>query len=304
MCPKEYVSVGCHLLPALSRLPVETTAEDPGLCSSPSILGSEGQSASAWWIRLFGNVCSWVKVAYEKVHDLQWPWHLWGPNAGVTWSGSWGGPPAWPHQTSTGRWPSNFKRCTFCIHEYVSHSDHYPCWVKGGVSGPCHHTCWIGRWAGWSSHPLQKQLVMWGVWQNWNIQNGSKYIHLIWQPLWGVFPPTQETSGGTTTTIAPIGGKELSTTWRKNSGPSEVPPAQPHLEAPWSQHPKRRKTQELTKGATPKFQEIAKSLTAGKSPDIEVGCPLTEASQDLLVGSTVATVTSTTMHQDQTMGII
>ena len=39
--------------------------------------------------------------------------------------------------------------------------------------------------------------------------------------------------------------KELGATWRKNSRPSEVLQAQPHLEAPWSWHPKRRKTQEL-----------------------------------------------------------
>ena len=62
-------------------------------------------------------------------------------------------------------------------------------------------------------------------------------------------------------------------------------------------------------GAKPKvlplgFQEITKSLTAGKSPEMEVDCPLTEASQDLSVGSTVATVTSTTMCQNQTTGVI
>ena len=54
----------------------------------------------------------------------------------------------------------------------------------------------------------------------------------------------------------------------------------------------------------PGFQEIAKSLTASKSPEMEVACPLTKASQDLSVGSTVATVTSTTMCQDQTMGTV
>ena len=37
---------------------------------------------------------------------------------------------------------------------------------------------------------------------------------------------------------------------------------------------------------------------------MKVDCPLTEALQDLLVGSAVATVTSTTMSQDQTTGII
>ena len=52
------------------------------------------------------------------------------------------------------------------------------------------------------------------------------------------------------------------------------------------------------------FQEIAKSLTTGESPDMEVDCPLTKASQDLSVGSTVATVTSHTMCQDQTTGIV
>ena len=49
------------------------------------------------------------------------------------------------------------------------------------------------------------------------------------------------------------------------------------------------------------FQEIAKSLTTRKSPEMEVDCPLTEASQDLLLGSAVATVTSTTRCQDKTM---
>ena len=42
----------------------------------------------------------------------------------------------------------------------------------------------------------------------------------------------------------PAGGKELGTSWRKNSRPSDFLPAQPCLEAPQSQHPKRRKTQE------------------------------------------------------------
>ena len=39
--------------------------------------------------------------------------------------------------------------------------------------------------------------------------------------------------------------KKLVSTWRKNSRPSEVLPAQPHLEAPWSWHPERGKTWEL-----------------------------------------------------------
>ena len=52
------------------------------------------------------------------------------------------------------------------------------------------------------------------------------------------------------------------------------------------------------------FKEIAKSLTRGESPEMEINCPLTGASQGLLVGSTVATVTSTVMCQDQTMGAI
>ena len=62
-------------------------------------------------------------------------------------------------------------------------------------------------------------------------------------------------------------------------------------------------------GAKPKvppqgFQEITKSLTTGKSPEMEVECPLTGVSQGLLVGFAVATVTSTTMCQDQTIGPI
>ena len=54
----------------------------------------------------------------------------------------------------------------------------------------------------------------------------------------------------------------------------------------------------------PGFKEIAKSLTTGKSPEMEINCPLTGASQNLLAGSAVATVTSTTMCQDQIMGAI
>ena len=62
-------------------------------------------------------------------------------------------------------------------------------------------------------------------------------------------------------------------------------------------------------GAKPKvpplgFQEIALSLTTGEYPDMKVEFPLTEAAQDLSVGSTVATVTSATMCQDQSTGII
>ena len=52
------------------------------------------------------------------------------------------------------------------------------------------------------------------------------------------------------------------------------------------------------------FKETAKSLTRSESPKMEIDCPLTRASQGLLVGSTVATVNSTMMCQDQTMGTI
>ena len=61
-------------------------------------------------------------------------------------------------------------------------------------------------------------------------------------------------------------------------------------------------------GAQPKvlpleFKEITKSLTKGESPEMEIDCPLTGASPDLSAGSAVATVTSTTMCQDQTMAV-
>ena len=49
------------------------------------------------------------------------------------------------------------------------------------------------------------------------------------------------------------------------------------------------------------FQEMARSLTAGKPPLMEVDCPLTVVSQELSVESTVI---STTMCQDQTTGAI
>ena len=55
--------------------------------------------------------------------------------------------------------------------------------------------------------------------------------------------PTLETSGGATTTVAPVRG-ELSATWQKNSGPSREILAQPHLRAPKSQHTMRKKTLE------------------------------------------------------------
>ena len=92
MCPEEYVPVRCCLLPALSKLSVETTMEDPGVCTGPSILGREGWSAHAWWTLPFGDVHTWIKVVYEKIHNLQWPWYFWGPNSWVTWSRSWDHP--------------------------------------------------------------------------------------------------------------------------------------------------------------------------------------------------------------------
>ena len=61
----------------------------------------------------------------------------------------------------------------------------------------------------------------------------------------GSIPSNPGTSGSATTTVAPVSRKELSTTWMKNSGPSEAPPAQPCMEPPQSWHPKRRKTQKL-----------------------------------------------------------
>ena len=58
------------------------------------------------------------------------------------------------------------------------------------------------------------------------------------------------------------------------------------------------------KGTPPGFKEISKSLTRHKSPEMEIDCPLTGASQVLSVGSAVATVTSTAMCQDQIMGTV
>ena len=52
------------------------------------------------------------------------------------------------------------------------------------------------------------------------------------------------------------------------------------------------------------FQEIARSLTTGKSPKMEIEHPQTGVAQELLVELAVATVISTTMCQDQTMGTI
>ena len=57
-----------------------------------------------------------------------------------------------------------------------------------------------------------------------------------------------------------------------------------------------------TKVLPPGFQEIAMSLTAGKFPEMEVDCP--PISQELSAESTVATVISTTMCQEWTMGTI
>ena len=52
----------------------------------------------------------------------------------------------------------------------------------------------------------------------------------------------------------------------------------------------------------PGFHEIARSLTTGESSKMEVDCP--PISQELSTESAVATVISTTMCQDQTMGAI
>ena len=52
------------------------------------------------------------------------------------------------------------------------------------------------------------------------------------------------------------------------------------------------------------FQEIAKSLTAGESPGMEDHSPWSVASHKLPMEPTLATVISTTMCQDQTVGTI
>ena len=52
------------------------------------------------------------------------------------------------------------------------------------------------------------------------------------------------------------------------------------------------------------FREIAKFLTRGGPPEMWINCPLTVASPGLLAESAVATVTSTGVCQDQTMGAI
>ena len=62
-------------------------------------------------------------------------------------------------------------------------------------------------------------------------------------------------------------------------------------------------------GAKPKvpplgFQEIARSLTTGKFPKMEDDSPWTRVSHKLSVEPAVATVISTTMCQDQTMGAV
>ena len=66
----------------------------PWLMQGPSILGREGQSTSAWWTPPFGNEHTWIKAAYEKIHNLQWWQCFWGPSAQVTWSRGQGGHPA------------------------------------------------------------------------------------------------------------------------------------------------------------------------------------------------------------------
>ena len=60
----------------------------------------------------------------------------------------------------------------------------------------------------------------------------------------------------------------------------------------------------LLKAVPPGFKEIVKSLTRGRPPEIEIDCPLTVASPGLLMGSAVATLTSTGVCQDQTTGAI
>ena len=152
--------------------------------------------------------------------------------------------------------------------------------------------------------PLWKQLVMWGVWQNQN-------------PKWvKVHPPCMAASvGNIPSNLGDFG-------WHHhNHSSSQWERAWYHLEeeqwalrgtsssASTGSSLESAPQEEEDPGTKPKvpplgFQEIAKSLTTSKSPEMEVDCPLTKASQDLLVGSTVATVTSSTMCQDQTVGTI
>ena len=54
----------------------------------------------------------------------------------------------------------------------------------------------------------------------------------------------------------------------------------------------------------PGFQEMAKSLTAGESPEMEIDSPQTRVAQELLVEPTVAMVISSTICQDQTTGTV
>ena len=155
MHPEEYVPVGCYLLPALSILSVETTMEEPGICTGPSVLGRGGWSASAWWTLPFSDVHTQIKVAYEKIHNLQWLWCFEGLMhglPGVEVKETTQPNPTKPPLVDD---PAVFNCCTFWMGEHVSHSDYYPCHIWGGVSCPCHHLQCIGRWAGQSSHPLR-----------------------------------------------------------------------------------------------------------------------------------------------------
>ena len=82
--------------------------------------------------------------------------------------------------------------------------------------------------------------------------------------------------------------KEPLALWGDSS--SALPGSSPEL-APQEEEDPRAQPKVLPPG----FEEIIKSLTRGKSPEMEIDCPLTGASPDLSAGSTVATVTSTVM---------
>ena len=210
-------------------------------------------------------------------------------------------PPSLTPSTSGGRWPHSFSHCTICTGEHVSCSDCYPCCGKGGVGHSCHHPCCISGWASWFSHPFKN-----------NCQCKESHRTRIPKMGEGTFIPF-----GSLCRQYSLAVRE--TRWHHhNHSTSQQQGAWHLLEEEWwalrgifssalsGSSPEPAPQEEEDPGAKPKVLPPGNHKVPDHRQIPQNGCwqSLDQSITRTVVEPTVATMISTTVYQDQTMGAI
>ena len=186
----------------------------------------------------------------------------------------------------------------------VSHSDCHTCHIRGGVGCLCHYLCCIGRWASWSSHPLKT---------TGNVKSPTESEYPRWVKVHcshtavsvGSVPcnpgDLQQCHCNCSYSQQKRAWCLLEEKWwalrdissSTSSGSSPEPAAQE------GENPEA-KSRVLPLG----FQKILRSLTIDEPPKMEIDHPQCGVAQELLVEPAMATVISTTICENWTMGAV